>query len=121
MAQPDKVVTVLIAEDEPMVAALLDDLLTDAGYRVFVGETLDQATALSNEHAVDVAILDAKLGRQESFPLADSLRERGVPFLFASGHGRDGLPERFADASVLQKPYDMKALKQLLITLLSQS
>lgn len=117
MPKSDPVTTVLIAEDEPMVAALLEDLLTDAGYRVFVGETLYQATALAGENAIDVAILDVRLGKQESFPLADSLRQRGVPLLFASGHGRDGLPERFADASVLQKPYDMKALKQMLVTL----
>lgn len=119
MPKSDPVTTVLIAEDEPMVAALLEDLLTDAGYRVFVGETLDEATALADEYAIDVAILDAKLGRQESFPLADTLRQRDVPFLFASGHGRNVLPERFADVSVLQKPYEMKALKQLLVALIA--
>ena len=119
MPKSEPVTTVLIAEDEPMVAALLEDLLTDVGYKVFVGETLDQATALAEQNAIDVAILDARLGSQESFPLADSLRQRNVPFLFASGHGRDGLPERFGDVSVLQKPYDMKSLKQLLVKMVA--
>lgn len=118
MAPPEHATTVLIAEDEPMVGALLQDLLADAGYRVFLGETLETATSLATDHAIDVAVLDVMLGRQDSFPLADSLRQRGLPFLFASGHGRDGLPERYADIGVLQKPYDMKALQQMLTAIL---
>ena len=109
---------VLIAEDEFMVATLLEDLLSEAGYRVFVAATLEAATTLARTEAIEVALLDVHLGRDDSFPLADTLRERGVPFLFASGHGRDALPERFADSPVLQKPYNMQALERSLQGLL---
>lgn len=121
MKPSDQAATVLIAEDEPMVAILLEDLLSDAGYRVLLGDTLDKATALAADNAIDVAILDARLGRQYSFPLADALLQRGLPILFASGHGREGLPERFTDIPVLQKPYDMKALQTILTELLARA
>ena len=121
MKPSDQAATVLIAEDEPMVAILLEDLLSDAGYRVLVGDTLDKASALAADNAIDVAILDARLGREDSFPLADALREQGLPWLFASGHGREGLPERFADIPVLQKPYNMKELQEILAGLLARA
>ena len=119
MNKSDAASTILIAEDEPMVAMLLEDLLVDCGYRVLLGETLAKATELAADESIDAAILDVSLGRHDSFPLADALRQRSVPFLFASGHGRDGLPERFSGSPVLQKPYDMKALQDALEALLS--
>ncbi len=108
---------VLVAEDEPMVAMLLEDLLDSSGYRVLLAERLTDALALVAAETIDVAILDVTLGRENSFPIADALRRRQVPFLFASGHGMDGIPERYHHAAMLQKPYDMKSLKQALAAL----
>lgn len=118
MDNHDPTLSVLIAEDEPMVAMLLEELLAEAGYRVLPAATLSGATALAATETIHVAVLDVRLGRDDSFPLAEQLRARGVPFLFASGHGRDGIPRRFADIPVLQKPYDMAALKHALHGLL---
>lgn len=118
MNKPHAPTSVLIAEDEPMVAMLLEDLLSEAGYRVLLADTLNGAMALASSEEINVAILDVSLGRQDSFPLADDLQRRGVPFLFASGHGRDGLPPRFSESPVLQKPYDMKSLQSALEALL---
>ncbi|MEO6801547.1 MAG: response regulator, partial [Rhodanobacter sp.] len=74
--------TILIAEDEAMVAMLLEDLLTDAGHRVVLAETLARALVLVQEEEIDAGILDVTLGREDSFPLADALRGRNIPFLF---------------------------------------
>jgi DNA-binding response OmpR family regulator len=111
--------TILIAEDESMVAMLLEDLLGDAGHHVLLAETLADALTLAQAEKIDAAILDVSLGRDDSFPLADVLRQRSVPFLFASGYGREGIPDRFADVTILQKPYDMKALSAALGQLLA--
>jgi hypothetical protein len=40
-----------------------------------------------------------------SFPIADVLRERGIPFLFASGYGSKGVSEDYKDAIRIQKPF----------------
>jgi DNA-binding response OmpR family regulator len=105
---------VLVAEDEPLVAMLLEDLLEAAGYRALLVERLDDGLSLAASETIDVAILDVTLGKADSFPIADALRDRNIPFLFASGYGREVIPERFHDADVLQKPYDMKEINQLL-------
>jgi DNA-binding response OmpR family regulator len=110
---------VLVAEDEPMLAMLLEDLLEASGYRVLLARKLVDAMALARTEPVDAAILDVTLGRENSFPLADELRQRAVPLLFASGYGREGIPERFGDVTTLQKPYDTNALKSALSILLA--
>jgi DNA-binding response OmpR family regulator len=110
---------VLVAEDEPMLAMLLEDLLDASGYRVLLAHTLTDAMTLASTESVDAAILDVTLGRENSFPLADELRQRAVPLLFASGYGREGVPERFADVTTLQKPYDTRTLKGALSILLA--
>jgi DNA-binding response OmpR family regulator len=109
---------ILVVEDEPMVGMLLEDLLDASGYRVLLAEELAGGLALARAESVNAAILDVTLGRDDSFPLADELSRSGIPFLFASGYGGEGIPQRFGDVPTLQKPYDMKALKAALATLL---
>jgi DNA-binding response OmpR family regulator len=120
MSTPDKP-CVLVAEDEPMVSMLLEDLLDAAGYRVLLADRLSAGLALASSENIDVAILDVTLGREDSFPIADALSARNVPFLFASGYGMDGLPDRYRSTTVLQKPYDMKGIRQALEKLLVKS
>ena len=55
------------------------------------------------------------------FPLAALLRERGVPFLFASGYGEAGVPREYGDCMVLQKPYSVAEFNSALQTLLRDS
>ena len=50
--------------------------------------TLEQALcAASSEPTIDAAILDVDIGGRDVFPVAARLRERGVPFVFHTGHG----------------------------------
>lgn len=70
-----------------------------------------EALELAGEGAFDLAILDVNLGGGEtSYPVADLLAARSIPFLFATGYSRDGLEPRFRDAVRLQKPYSPQAL-----------
>ncbi len=110
---------VLVAEDEPMVAMLLEDLLDAAGYRVLIAGCVDDGLLVATNESVDVAILDVSLGRADSFPIADALSSRNIPFLFASGYGRESIPPRFHNADVLQKPYDMNGIELALAKLVS--
>ena len=96
----------LVVEDEMMVAMYVEDLLTDLGYEVAgVATNLDQALPLAREGAFDFAVLDINLAGQLSFPAADVLRQRGIPFLFASGYGSKGLIEDYRTAIRIQKPF----------------
>ena len=44
--------------------------------------------------------------------MVELLRERGVPFVFASGYGPRGVPEAYRDSPTLQKPFQAEALAQ---------
>ena len=114
-----KLPCVLIAEDEMIVAMMLEDLMERAGYRVLLVSRLARGLELAASEPIDAAILDINLAGQSSFPLADALQQRRIPFMFASGYGREGLSERHRDAMVLQKPYGMSQIQAALLALLA--
>jgi DNA-binding response OmpR family regulator len=111
---------VLLVEDEMCLAMMLQDLLEDAGYRVIKAARVAGAMKLAEDESIDAAILDVNLAGKEVFPVADELRRRGVPFMFASGYGERGLPGAFRDTPILQKPYDPAALEAMLSSVLAE-
>ena len=97
---------VLVVEDDSLVAMLIEDIVADLGHEVAGSATrLDQALALARTAACDAAILDVNLAGQLSFPVADVLKARGIPFIFATGYDTDGLDEAYRDAVTLKKPF----------------
>jgi DNA-binding response OmpR family regulator len=97
---------VLVVEDEIMVAIYVEDLLTELGFEVVgIATGLRQALPLARSGNFDFAVLDINLAGEMSFPIADILRERGIPFLFASGYGSKGLTEDYRSATRIQKPF----------------
>lgn len=104
---------VLIVEDEVLIAMNLEDMLNELGHEV-VGQAtrIDKAMELARESDIDFAVLDINLVGKQSFPVADILRERGIPFAFASGNGPEGLIDRYRDVPALQKPYAQEDLER---------
>ncbi len=101
----------LVVEDEIMVAMYVEDLLTELGFEVAgLATAFEQALPLAREGEFDFAVLDINLAGQVSFPIADVLRERGIPFLFASGYGSKGVSEDYKDAIRIQKPFASRDL-----------
>ena len=105
-AQPLDGLRVLIVEDEALVALDLEMTVRGEGGTV-VGPygRLGAAMRAADEATFDLAVLDIMLGREEVYPLARRLKERGVPFLFHSGHGDPGaLRAEFPKALFCPKP-----------------
>jgi CheY-like chemotaxis protein len=106
---------VLIVEDEPVVAMCLEDILEGLGCAV-VGPAarLSEGMTLAERGAIDAAILDINLGGSDrSTPIAELLRDRGIPFAFASGYG--AVPEGFAAETLLiGKPYGERDVEEAL-------
>jgi CheY-like chemotaxis protein len=84
---------VLIVEDSYLLALTLEDMLTEAGAEV-VGIAPSVAIALKamEDHTIDIACLDINLGSETSFPIADALALRGIPFVFVSACEADVVP-----------------------------
>lgn len=107
---------VLIVEDEALIAMHLEDLLSDMGHHVVAClARIDEATKYAEQAEIDFAILDINLGGVKSFPVAEVLRRRRIPFVFASGYGSDGLAEEFRDEITLQKPYEPRQLERMIM------
>lgn len=107
---------VLLVEDESLVAMLLEDMLTALGYEIAgVASRLEPALQLAEAAQYDVAVLDVNLGGAvRSFPVADRLRARGIPFVFATGYGTGCLGDRTSHAPVVRKPFGAKDLARAL-------
>ena len=105
--------SVLIVEDEVMIRMMVADMLDELGYRVAAeAGDIDEAVRLVQSTDFDLAILDVNVNGKVISPVAEAVRLRGRPFVFATGYGSDGLPEKFRDSPVLQKPFQMATLKR---------
>lgn len=111
MTQPR---TFLIAEDEAMIAMLLEDFLDLLGHKVahMVASVPDGLAAVENG-GFDAAILDVNLARDKCWPIADALHAAGIPYIFATGGG-DTIPALHANAPALAKPYTTASLEGVL-------
>lgn len=97
---------ILIVEDEFYIASDLKRALSASG-AVPVGPAacVADAIALIESGPVDGALLDVNLEGEFSYPVADRLAERGVPFLFLTGYDGWALPDAYQDAVRIAKPF----------------
>jgi two-component sensor histidine kinase len=102
---------VLVVEDEPLVALMIEKLVMSLGYAV-AGPyaTLEEARKALDEEHFSSALLDINLAGELVFPLADALADRNIPFLFTTGYGQERVVSRFSHIAVLQKPLDAALL-----------
>lgn len=97
--------TVLIVEDEALIAIELEDIAMAAGYAAVTFPNHAAALEALDANAVDVALLDGTAEGEAEFELARILATRGIPFAFCTGVPRDSLPEEFKDSTVIAKPF----------------
>jgi DNA-binding response OmpR family regulator len=96
---------VLLIEDETMVSFLIEEMLEQLGAAtVRHAARLDAGLALVSAKLPALAILDVNIGGETAFPIAEKLEASGIPFVFITGYGRDGVHGRWAGHEVLQKP-----------------
>lgn len=105
----------LIVEDEFMIADDLMHMLESLGSQV-VGPapTVGEALALIDGAEIELAILDVNLGGEKAFPIADALKARDIPFVFATGYDRSALPAEYADTPRCEKPIDPVQMSRVL-------
>jgi DNA-binding response OmpR family regulator len=109
---------VLVVEDEYFIAADLKRALTSEE-AIVVGPVaaLEKGVSMVEKEKVDAAILDINLDGSFSYPLADKLSDRAVPFLIVTGYDGSALPERYRDAPRVSKPFDPREVVAMLESL----
>lgn len=102
--------TILILEDEPIIAVDLEEIVS--GYElgnVVVAATLDDALRYIAESGekIDFALLDLQLGRDgtTSLPLARLLMQANVPFCFVSAT-TEAIPTEMHSVPQVRKPFE---------------
>ncbi|KQM65834.1 transcriptional regulator [Sphingomonas sp. Leaf17] len=107
---------ILIVEDEPLIAMMLEDFLDILDRSVAgVADSVASAMTLLDAGGIDGAILDLNLrGGETSVPIATALAERNIPFVFATGGGSDSVDKDFRDRPRLQKPFTMDGVEKAL-------
>jgi CheY-like chemotaxis protein len=111
---------VLIVEDEAIISFLIEDMLLELGCGSVtnVAGVLEALSAL-DERKPDVAVLDVNLDGVEVYPVAERLKASGIPFVFTTGYGHDGLKPEWAQTPVIQKPFRADTLAKALLAILA--
>ena len=100
--------SVLIVEDEPIIAMEITQAFQDAGAAVTTTNTLKHALVLVEHDGLAAAILDHALDDGDSTRLCQRLKERGIPFVIYSGF--DDVDGAGAHAPLITKPASLEAL-----------
>jgi CheY-like chemotaxis protein len=108
-------VRVLVVEDDSLICMLIEEFLDTLGCEVVAtAAQLEEGLTKANTTAIDVAALDVNLQGQLSFPIALALKGRAIPFIFATGNGMSGVPEKFTSVPLLSKPFGLEELQTAL-------
>lgn len=107
---------VLVVEDETTLGLMAERILADLGcVPVGLATTLTDAIRLASFEDIDMAILDVNLRGRSVQPVAEILRERGIPFLFATGYGE--VDWEVGPTPILRKPFQHDDLARALFLL----
>ena len=114
---------ILVAEDDPHIAAALCAILCDVGHRVVrVVDTAEAAIRVAAERRLDLAIVDVWLanGSNGLAAVEHLMMRHGVPAVVCSAHSR--AEEAYAAGAVafLEKPFRVADLERALATALHQ-
>ena len=98
---------ILVVEDEMLISMLIEDYLLELGC-VVVGPVghVQQALKLAEHEHIDCALLDVNISGGTSYPVAEKLASRGIPFAFVTGYGSASNMGAFSDRPVLGKPIE---------------
>ena len=99
--------SVLVVEDESLIACDVQQILENGGYRVIgPAASVAHALALLEHETPDLALLDVKLAEGTSFALADALHARHCRVVFVTGHSRAWIAGAYANLRrLVEKPF----------------
>ena len=107
--------SVLVIEDEMLILMMIEDMLADLGCEsVAVASKVGPAIRLIEGQEFDAAMLDMNLNGIESYPVADALSARDVPYFFSTANSLTDMKDGYRDQDVLKKPFTFEQLSNML-------
>ena len=113
---------ILIVEDEPLIAMMLEDFILSLGHEVTDNcDSVSSALQAVGAGGFDLAILDVNLKGESVWPVATALRANKIPFVLASGGHVDPPPAEFADVALIEKPYTIDRVSPIIAAALAET
>ena len=94
--------SILVLEDEPLIALEITEALGQAGAKVFVAHSLREALRFADHPALSAAIVDLGLSDGDADSVCERLVARAIPFVIYTGHER--VPETCRQGIQVPKP-----------------
>jgi len=101
---------ILVLEDEPLVAMMVEQVLMEAGATVVAVSSEEEALSALKATRFDKAALDVNLHGRQVRAVPSAMVRSAVPFLFVTGYGRAALPPGFEQVPTLNKPFNNQKL-----------
>ena len=96
--------SILIVEDEPLIALDLHAALYAAGAGIIAATNAKEGLRLISRNDISAAVIDIRLGNQDSLEVCQALFHHRVPFLFYTAHADADLLKAWPEVPVLLKP-----------------
>jgi DNA-binding NtrC family response regulator len=109
---------VLIVEDDPVVAMVVEDTLRGMGLETLVNLSLLDALYELETSDIDAALIDMVLRGESAHPIVLALIARDIPFVVISGKDQPELTAEFPQIRIALKPLSVQELEQLTLELL---
>ena len=110
---------VLVVEDDPVVAMVMEDALQAMGLEVLVDLNLVDALNEVEASPFDAAMIDVGLRGENAWPVMVALQKRKIPFVVMSGSDLTALAEEFPQVRMINKPVSVEMLRQIVRDLLA--
>jgi CheY-like chemotaxis protein len=112
--------SVFLVEDETLLRMMMTEMLEELGHKVIAeAGSIQTAEPLARTSTFDVAVFDINVAGSNITPIAEIVAARGLPFVFVSGYGPEGLPAMFKDKPVLRKPFSIAEFGRVINSALS--
>jgi len=109
---------VLIVEDDPVVAMMVEDTLQSMGLETLVNLSLLDAITELETSDIDAALVDMGLRGESAYPIVLALVARNTPFVVISGRDQPELKAEFPQIRIVLKPLRVQELEQIMRELL---
>ena len=122
----NKLVNILLAEDEPSLGQIIKESLETRSFKVFLAENGEEAFNIYQNETIDILVLDVMMPKKDGFTLAKEIRLENdiipIIFLTAKSQTKD-VVEGFSIGGndYLKKPFSMEALIVRINNLLNRS
>jgi len=110
--------TILVADDEPALREVVQELLESMNYHVLTAEDGAEAVQVFKQHhdRIRLVVLDVIMPRLGGIDAALKIRESNpdIPVVFQTGYGEDLVRHKLTNSCVLTKPVDIAEFSRVL-------